>query len=87
MRIYIFLFFFDYIHTHIKSHHLFLIVIPLADYLEKKTTLTRFFFHLPHQSSLVLMQKKSQIPNGIINKIGISITKEGHAKRKKNQDR
>jgi hypothetical protein len=32
-------------------------------------------------------KKKSQIPNDIINKIGISITKEGHAKKKKKKPR
>lgn len=83
------LLFFDYIHTHthINSHHL-LSIVSLDFHLEKKSNNSNLFFlHLPHQSSLVLMQKrKTQIPNDIINKIRISITKEGHEKRK-NQDR
>jgi len=78
----ILLLFFDYIHTHIKSHHLFLIV-SLDGYLVKKNNSNIFFLLTSSIIACSYAKRKNQIPNDIINKIRISITKEEYEKRKK----
>jgi hypothetical protein len=79
--------FVDYIHTHSNSHHLFFKkkASQLMITLKMKTLkpLLSFFTYLINHR-LFVCKKKRQIPNDIINKTRISITKKGE---KKIQDR